>query len=453
MPIKYLMNVIDIHKDDEAIIWRSHSYSYAWLISTIECFEKELINKNIYNGSVVALKSEFSPNSIAMLIALMRRNCIIVPITIKNRVKQEEYCAVSQVEYMFDFEEFDKPIFSKTGGMVDNPLLLKLKKKAHPGLVIFSSGSTGRSKAAVHDLFPLVEKFIKPKRRMRVIAFLLFDHIGGLNTLFYTLFNAGCLIIPASRSPLDVCESIDRYKAQALTTTPTFLNLLLLSGTIDKYELSSLRVINYGTEVMLERTLRALREFLPNARLSQAYGLSEVGVLPVRSKSSDSLFFKIDDIGFKIRIVDGLLEIKSHSSMLGYLNSANPMTEDGWFKTGDAVEVDGEYIRILGRKSELINVGGEKVYPAEIENVLQQINGVEQVSVFSEENAITGQIVVSRIKLSEEENLSDFRKRLHEFCKSRLPSYKIPQKIILTNIELYNERFKKIRLSEISNEK
>jgi long-chain acyl-CoA synthetase len=68
---------------------------------------------------------------------------------------------------------------------------------------------------------------------------------------------------------------------------------------------------------------------------------------------------------------DGLLEIKAKSAMRGYLNAESPFTPDGWFKTGDAVEVDGEYIKILGRKSELINVGGEKVYPAEVESVIQ----------------------------------------------------------------------------------
>ena len=92
-------------------------------------------------------------------------------------------------------------------------------------------------------------------------------------------------------------------------------------------------------------------------------------------------------------MVDGLLEIKAQSAMLGYLNAPSPFTEDGWFITGDAVEVDGEYFRILGRQSEMINVGGEKVYPAEVESVLQLMDGVEEVMVNGEENAITGQIV------------------------------------------------------------
>jgi len=102
---------------------------------------------------------------------------------------------------------------------------------------------------------------------------------------------------------------------------------------------------------------------------------------------------KIGGEGFQTRIVDGLLEIKAESAMLGYLNHESPFTEDGWFKTGDAVEVDGEYIRILGRKSEIINVGGEKVYPAEVESVILQMDGVEDAIVTGAENPIIGKIV------------------------------------------------------------
>lgn len=448
--IDQLMKIITLHCNLDAIIWRNKEYSYAWLKLAIEKCEVELTKNKVCHGTIVAIKADFSPHAIALFIALIKRNCIVVPIAIKNQLKQDEFYQIAQVEHVIYIDEQDTVKFTNMDNVINNNLLLMIKEKERPGLVILSSGSTGKSKAAVHDFLPLIEKFKIPKRSMRAIAFLLFDHIGGINTLFYTLFNGGCLIIPESRSPSHVCEAIERFQAQALTTTPTFLNLLILSDSINSYQLNSLKVINYGTEVMPENTLNNLNKLLPDVRFSQAYGLSEVGVLPIRSKSSDSLYFKIDDIGFKTRIVDGLLEIKSNSSMLGYLNAPNPFTEDGWFKTGDVVEVQGDYLRVLGRKSELINVGGEKVYPAEIENVIQQIKGVEQVSVFSEKNAITGHIIVARIKLIDEEPFSNFRLRFHSFCKTRLPTYKIPQKIIITNTILYNERFKKIRHMELS---
>lgn len=70
--------------------------------------------------------------------------------------------------------------------------------------------------------------------------------------------------------------------------------------------------------------------------------------------------------------------------MLGYLNAPSPFTDDGWFITGDSVEVNGEYLKILGRKSELINVGGEKVYPQEVENIILELGNVREVTVYGE---------------------------------------------------------------------
>jgi acyl-CoA synthetase (AMP-forming)/AMP-acid ligase II len=127
------------------------------------------------------------------------------------------------------------------------------------------------------------------------------------------------------------------------------------------------------------------------------------------------------------------------------LNAPSPFTPDGWFKTGDAVEVDGEYIKILGRKSELINVGGEKVYPAEVESVVQQMDGVIDVAVHGEPNPITGQIVVARVRLSGDEALPAFRSRLRVYCKDRLPRFAIPQKVTFARAPTHGERFKKMR--------
>jgi acyl-CoA synthetase (AMP-forming)/AMP-acid ligase II len=131
--------------------------------------------------------------------------------------------------------------------------------------------------------------------------------------------------------------------------------------------------------------------------------------------------------------------------MLGYLNAPSPFSEDGWFNTGDAVEVDGEYIRILGRRSEIINVGGEKVYPVEVEHVLLGMPNVADVSVAGEPNPITGQVVSARFKPIVPEDLTQFRKKVRAYCATRLAPYKVPVRIPLAGEELYSKRLKKMR--------
>jgi acyl-CoA synthetase (AMP-forming)/AMP-acid ligase II len=235
---------------------------------------------------------------------------------------------------------------------------------------------------------------------------------------------------------------------QLLPTSPTFLNLLLISEAYRQHDLSSLQLVTYGTEVMPEATLKRFHAQFPNVKLQQTYGLSEVGILRSKSKAPDSLWVKVGGEGFETRVVDGMLEIKAKSAMLGYLNAPSPFTADGWFRTGDAVEVDGEYIRILGRKSELINVGGEKVYPAEIESVLQTMPGVVDAAVAGEPHPMTGQIVVARVRLAQEEELPAFRARMRAFCRDKLAGYKIPQKVEIVRDDLHSERYKKMRRLE-----
>ena len=179
---------------------------------------------------------------------------------------------------------------------------------------------------------------------------------------------------------------------------------------------------------------------------STPYGISEIGVLRTKSKSSSSLWVKVGGKEFKTRIVDGILHVKSQSAMLGYLNHPNPFTSDGWFITGDQVEVGGDYVRFLGRESEVINVGGEKVHPAEVESVLQELDEVAEAAVYAEDNPIVGSIVCADIVPRRDQ----FKERMlvrkvKKHCVERLQLYKVPAKIRLVGGTLHGRRFKLMR--------
>ena len=147
-----------------------------------------------------------------------------------------------------------------------------------------------------------------------------------------------------------------------------------------------------------------------------------------------------------------MLEIKAKSAMLGYLNAPSPFTEDGWFKTGDAVEVNGEYIKILGRKSEIINVGGDKVYPQEVESVIQEIDNIADVIVYGEKNSITGNIVCAKVTLVKVTNKEDFVTELKQFCEKRMKRFMVPVKVTISDDKLFGNRFKKNRYLNPTND-
>jgi acyl-CoA synthetase (AMP-forming)/AMP-acid ligase II len=157
------------------------------------------------------------------------------------------------------------------------------------------------------------------------------------------------------------------------------------------------------------------------------------------------VWLKLGNAGFEHKIVDGVLWIRSRSAMLGYLNAPSPFDVDGWFNTQDLVERDGEYIRILGRKSELINVGGEKVHPTEIENVLLQVDNVRDVTVRGHPNPVTGEVVAAKITPLRPEDPDALKRRVRQFCHARLERYKIPAVIDVVLEDHYGARFKKSR--------
>lgn len=445
MLIDFLTAVFEEHRSEDAIVWKDEAYTYGRLLDGMDRWRKRIRDEKIGPGTVTVLEADFSPNAVALFLVLLDEGCVLVPLTAAVEAKKPQFVEVAEAEVSIRIDSDDRVALERLGRQARHPLYDELRRRQHPGLVLFSSGSTGESKAAVHDLVGLLEKFRVRRHRLRAVSFLLYDHIGGVNTMLYTLSNGGCLVTVEQRSPDSVLGAVQRHRVNLLPTSPTFINLILLSEAYRRHDLSCLETVTYGTEPMPESTLRRFHQLLPDVRLVQTYGLSEVGILRSKSRSSDSLWVKIGGEGFQTRIVDGILQIRAQSAMLGYLNAPSPFTGDGWFVTGDSVEQDGEYVRILGRKSEMINVGGEKVYPAEVESVLQEMDNVADVTVFAEKNPITGQIVCARVTLREDEPEKAFRVRLKKFCRGRLEPFKVPVKVMTTHQAQHGSRFKRMR--------
>jgi long-chain acyl-CoA synthetase len=444
----WLFESFESHRDAAALVWRDEAYGYGWLADTSAALERDLAARGIGPGSVIALDGDYSPNACAFLLAAISAGAIVVPLTSAAAGNRGRFLGIAEVEVVARYPAGGTPAYDATGREVSNPLLLALRERGEPGLVLFTSGSTGEPKGALHSLTRLLEKYRTPRPSLRTLAFLLLDHIGGINTLFHILSNGGSVVTVEDRTPDAVCASIERHGVELLPTTPTFLNLLLISEAHSRHDLSSLKQITYGTEPMPEATLERLHALLPGVRLSQTYGLSELGILRAKSRSSDSLWVRLGGEGVETKVVDGILKIRSSSAMLGYLNAASPFDDEGWFDTQDEVVVDGDFFRILGRRSEIINVGGEKVYPAEVESELLRLPNVRDVVVRGEKSPILGQIVAAYFNLSEPETRDSLRQRVRAHCRGRLRPFQIPSRIEVVDREQYSERFKKSRAGE-----
>ena len=431
--------------DTPALVWHDRVANYTEVAALADTWQQKFEARKLEAGQVVALEGSFSPNACAALIALVRLGAIIAPLTPLMRTQRDKFLEIAEARLLVEFDEADQFSFHDYDRRVSNEVTKKLIARGHPGLIIFSSGSTGSPKAILHDFAALLEKFHKVRQKKTTLTFLLFDHIGGIDTLFNTLASGGTVVTVANRDPETVSRAIEKYQVHTLPASPTFLNLWLISGLFEQYDFSSLKVVAYGTEPMPPNTLKKLHEVFPEVSLVQTYGMSELGVLRSRSRDSESLWIKFTGEGFQTKIIDGILWVKADAAMIGYLNAPDLFDAEGWLNTQDAVEVDGEYLRILGRASDLINVGGQKVYPAEVENLLLQMDNVLEVAVFGKAHPMMGQIVAARFNLKTPEPLADLKRRMGAFCRDRMAAYQIPRLVEISDDEQYGSRFKKLR--------
>lgn len=424
--------------------------SYSELKSNIESILKLLSKNNVADTSVVSVLGDYSANSIAMLISLAIKKCIIVPISTTVDSEIEIRQTIAGVEHQVSWDQ--------SGSMQIQKIDVKSSKisesykhfhdQGHSGLVLFSSGVSGKPKAMIQDFTNLVNAFQgKKPRRLTLLAVLLFDHIGGLNTLLNAITTGNHCILPEERTADHCAKLIQDKKVRFLPCSPTFLNLFFLANSFSEFDFSSLRIVSYGTEPMPESLLQRLKNNLPKVRFLQTFGTSETGISQTQSKSSTSTFFKFQDPNLEYKVVDGVLWLKSKTQVLGYLNANNEkFTKDGWFITGDMVETSEDgYIRIIGRKSDVINVGGEKVLPQQVENILMQIDEIVDCSVYGVKNSITGQSVSTDVILKDSLSPQEIKRIIRKHCKGKLDKYMIPAKVRVVESLKSNSRFKKLR--------
>ena len=425
------------------------TYSYSDLSSAVASDFDSLRKQGIRAGEVVTLQADYSLQGISTLFALFKLKAVVAPIACASDEETRRKQIESRAKWNIDTKNDERQCTSLPCELPPYSLVEKLSKRDHPGLILFSSGSTGKPKAMVHDLCHLLDPFSRKRPRKHcILIFLLFDHIGGLNTLFNGLASGAKIVVPQSRDATVVAEAIQKHKVNLLPASPTFLNLLLISGALLTYDLSSLRFVTYGTETMPESLLLRLKTALPNLALIQTFGTSETGISQTTSRSSGSTQMKIDDPNTEYKIVDHELWLRSKSQILGYLNhSMSRFTEDGWFKTGDLVEesTDG-FLTIIGRREDMINVGGEKVTPTEIESVLLELPEIVDCLVYGESNAITGQNVAAEIVARSTDDLKSLKRMIKRHCRQVLSPYKVPARIIFSEQTAVSDRFKKKRI-------
>jgi acyl-CoA synthetase (AMP-forming)/AMP-acid ligase II len=434
------------------ILWVDGQGAHTWeeFGSRVGDISRACESAGVRPGDVVVIPAEERLDSLAWGFGAAAAGAVLAPLRPDRKGEAEGWEAHFEVGW-----RVHESLLVRHGRGSDSEraarLLGELRDRGHPGLILSSGGTTGAPKLVLHDLAALLATVpVKAGCGWRTLPLMRFDHIGGLDMAWRALAGGQTLVQPPEAiTPESVAEAIESHRVEVLPATPSFLNLLLLSETHLTHDLGSLRVVPYGAEPMPSGLLDRLRAALPQAEFVQRFGTSETGTLPV-VPGGTGLRLNAGKAGYDWKIVNGELWVLSPCRAIGYISGdAGGFEDSGWFRTGDVAEKlpDGS-IRVLGRRVELINVGGEKVFPAEVEGVLFSHPLVADCRVGPEANAVLGQVVGADIVwLGPESDAVAVKRRIHEFAASRMARHKLPVVVRLVDGIGATRNLKKLRIA------
>jgi acyl-coenzyme A synthetase/AMP-(fatty) acid ligase len=304
------------------------------------------------------------------------------------------------------------------------------KPEAAP-LMILTTGTSGTPKGVRHDWARLVGAVRRSDHDLDARWLLAYNlnQFGSYQVLLHAFVHGSTVVVPPSSHARDVIDTMAHAKVTHVSATPTFWRLLI--GMVESGDAAgvALRQVTLGGEAVSAPLISRLQELFPDARVSSVYGATEFGtVVSVRDGQAGLPLSVLDrnrEGEASFRVVDGELQVRVTDGMLGYHGAGAP---DEWHATGDLVEEHGGRLVFVGRTVEIINVGGAKVHPLPIEELVAAVPGVVVCAVYGTANAITGQIVAVDVVAQADADRDALTEAIHAAC-SNLPATARPRRI------------------------
>jgi acyl-coenzyme A synthetase/AMP-(fatty) acid ligase len=294
--------------------------------------------------------------------------------------------------------------------------------------VMFTSGTIGTPKMVAHGLEALTGA-IPPRPQEGTVWGTFYDirRYGGLQILLRALLGGASLVLSEEGEAAgDFLARLGEAGVTHLTGTPSHWRRALMSPAIGRIAPRYLRLSGETTD---QAVLDALKARFPGAAIGHAYASTEAGV---GFEVTDGLEgFPAEFLGrqgpVEMRVVEDSLQLRSPRTASGYVGGSETLKNDGWVDTGDMVDLRGSRYYFAGRRGGIINVGGLKINPEEVEAVINRHPGVALSRVSGRRNPITGAVVVADVVLADIANdNAHFRESLLALCREQLPAFKVP---------------------------
>ena len=312
--------------------------------------------------------------------------------------------------------------------------------QVHTEWVLLTSGTSGVPKMALHDLSSLIAPIGAEHRDGAVVWGTFYDirRYGGLQIFLRALIGDTSLILSSAGEPIaDHLTRLGRCGVTHLSGTPSAWRRALMSPAVSKI---APRYVRLSGEIADQAILDSLRAAFPRARMGHAYASTEAGVafeVEDGRAGFPADYLAHDRDGVELRLADGALRIRSPRTARRYLGkeAAALRDGDGLVDTGDMVERHGDRYVFVGRRGGIINVGGLKVHPEEIEAVINRHPQVRMSLVRPKRSAVTGAIVIADVVLKPQTAGATDRGELAikndilALCREALPRHKVPAAI------------------------
>lgn len=298
--------------------------------------------------------------------------------------------------------------------------------------VIPTSGTTGVPKLIAHS-FPSLTRTVKtPSEASSKLRWgLLYNptRFAGLQVILQAICGGSGLVVPDH--PADLENSVSILQANgcnALSATPSLWRKLAFSGLLEALDL---KVVTLGGEAADRKILDTLRLHYPDATIRHIYASTEAGVgfsVSDGKAGFPAAYLQNPPLGIELKLGgDGILMLRTEQREQRMLSNEPPLIDDeGWISSGDLVEIRQDRCHFLGRMNGAINVGGQKVHPSEVENVLMETPGILAARVFGKPNPVLGALVVAEIVAEPGTDTDVLRASIMERCKLHLQRYKTP---------------------------
>lgn len=299
--------------------------------------------------------------------------------------------------------------------------VIEAVRSSRSEITIFTSGTTGQPKQVVHTVQALIRAVRCGEKYKNQVWGYAYNptHMAGMQVFFQAFMNQNFLVNVFNKNRADVYSLIENYGITHISATPTFYRLLLPFEK--RYE--RVQRITLGGEKSDTKLYDSIKQIFPNAKINNVYASTEAGTLFAARGDCFQIPEAIRD-KFLIRNDELLI----HKSLLG--KSDTFQFDDDFYHSGDLIEWVDEskgLFRFKSRKNELINVGGYKINPDEIERAILEIEGVQQALVYGKANSILGNVLCADVKLIEGVKLTELE--IRNYLKTKLQDFKIPRRI------------------------